>query len=205
LHRVAGLVRDAGFLQRHDSRPSNGRDAPGMSEPDFNARFERQVLPWLDDAYHLALWLLQNDQDARDAVQEACLRAFRFFAGCHAESSKRWLLEIVHNVCLDALAKRTQERKVIPLNEQSFEVPDPAPTPLAELIRKSTLEAVRLALENLPLEFRSVLVWREMEGLSYKEIAQRTGLPLGTVMSRLARARRQLRRVLTQQNAWGQL
>jgi RNA polymerase sigma factor (sigma-70 family) len=176
-----------------------------MSEPDFNARFERQMLPWLDDAYHLALWLLQNDQDARDAVQEAYLRAFRFFAGCHAESSKLWLLEIVRNVCLNALAKRAQERKVIPMNEQSFEVPDPAPLPSAELVRKSTLEAVRSALEDLPLEFRSVLWLREMDGLSYKEIAKMTGLPVGTVMSRLARARRQLSRVLTQQNAWGPL
>ena len=175
-----------------------------MSEEDPHARFERQMLPWLADAYNLAFWLLKHDQDAQDAVQEAYLRAFRFFDGCRVESPKPWLLGIVRNVCLDALAKRSRERKVIPMNEQSFEVPDPAPWPSAELVRKSTLEAVRSALEDLPVEFRSVLLLREMEGLSYKEIAALTGLPLGTVMSRLARARRQLSLALTQQKAWEQ-
>jgi RNA polymerase sigma factor (sigma-70 family) len=187
-------VQEAGDPARH----------PAMSEQDPQARFECEMLPWLDDAYNLAFWLLKHDQDARDAVQEAYLRAFRFFAGRRIESPKRWLLRIVHNVCLDVLAERSRERKVIPMNEQSVEIPDPAPWPSTELVRKGTREAVRSALEGLPVEFRSVLLLREMEGLSYKEIAAITGLPLGTVMSRLARARRQLSLVLTQEQAWGQ-
>jgi RNA polymerase sigma factor (sigma-70 family) len=158
-----------------------------MNEQEKLARFEGEMLPLMNDAYNLARWLVQNEQDARDMVQDAYVRAFRFFSGVRGETSKAWLLRIVRNVCYDHLRKR-------PIHSSDAElekIPDHS-SPETELQSKSEIAAVRLALSQLPEDFRTVLVLREMEELSYREISEITQVPIGTVMSRLARARQQL-------------
>jgi RNA polymerase sigma-70 factor (ECF subfamily) len=158
-----------------------------MNEQEKLSRFEGEMLPLMNDAYNLARWLVQNEQDARDMVQEAYLRAFRFFSGVRAETSKAWLLRIVRNVCYDHLRKRP----VYSSDAELEKIPDPS-SPETQLQVKSEIAAVRSALANLPEDFRTVLVLREMEELSYREISEITQVPIGTVMSRLARGRQQL-------------
>jgi RNA polymerase sigma-70 factor, ECF subfamily len=154
--------------------------------------FEEAVLPHLDAAYNLARWLTRNDADAQDVVQEAFLRALRFFSGFRGEDARAWLLTIVRNTCYTWL-KRTKSREVFSdFTEAMYarESDDPDPETV-QLIKAQTL-LVSEAIEKLPLEFREILVLRELEELSYKEIAEVTGIPIGTVMSRLARARKRL-------------
>ena len=164
-----------------------------MPEPSRRVRFEESVLPHLDAAYNLARWLAQNDGDAEDLVQEAFLRAFRFFDGFRGDSSssRAWLLKIVRNTFYTWRAKQAH----LPLGglddaieELECEGCDPEIIALAGADR----QLLQQALEDLPAEFREVMVLRELEGLSYKEIAMISGVPLGTVMSRLARARKRL-------------
>jgi len=159
-------------------------------------RFEQAVLPHLDAAYNLARWLTRNDQDAQDVTQEAFLRAFRFFDGYQGGNMRAWLLTIVRNTCYTWLRQnRAPEAAGAPGNTDDgwVEVPaDPAGQPEVQFIRAADRRLLREALELLPEEFREALVLRELEGFSYKEIADITDVPLGTVMSRLARARKQL-------------
>jgi RNA polymerase sigma-70 factor (ECF subfamily) len=163
-----------------------------MKEDELRSRFDQQIMPHLNDAYNLARWLVQNEQDAEDVVQEAFLRAFRFFEGFHGDSGKAWLLKIVRNVCWDRLAKRNAQGKSVALDDPSVTLADPAPPPAAAASQKNVVELVRAAIATLPDDFRTVIVLREMQGLSYKEIAEAMNVPVGTVMSRLARARQQL-------------
>jgi RNA polymerase sigma factor (sigma-70 family) len=158
-----------------------------MNEQEKLARFEGEMLPLMNDAYNLARWLVQNEQDARDMVQDAYLRAFRFFSGVRGNTSKAWLLRIVRNVCYDHLKKR----QVHSSDTELEDIPDHS-SPETKLQAKSEIAAVRSALANLPEDFRTVLVLREMEELSYREISEITQVPIGTVMSRLARGRQQL-------------
>ena len=158
-----------------------------MNEEEKLARFESEMLPLMNDAYNLARWILQNEQDARDMVQEAYLRAFKFFSGVRGETGRAWLLRIVRNVCYDHLRKRQVHSSDTELENISDDT-----SPRDSLQVKSEVTAVRTALANLPEEFRTVLVLREMEELSYREISAITQVPIGTVMSRLARARQQL-------------
>ena len=155
------------------------------------------MLPLMDDAYNLARWLVQNEEDARDMVQEAYLRAFRFFGGVRGDTSRAWLLRIVRNVCYDHLKKR----KVHPSDCDHEDWPDPKQLPEEALQTKSDIVAVRSALASLPEDFRTALVLREMEELSYREISEITQVPIGTVMSRLARGRQHLADVLKQMRA----
>jgi RNA polymerase sigma-70 factor, ECF subfamily len=171
----------------------------------LRARFESQMLPLMDEAYNLALWLMKNHQDAQDVVQEAYLRAFRYFEGYSGESGKAWLLKIVRNVCLNCFSHRKAEGNVALLDDTCLEVEDLAPLPSLVLEKKGTIELVRAAVEALPTDFRAVIVLREMDGLSYKEIAEVTGVPIGTVMSRLARARQHLSTLLAEKKELGQL
>jgi RNA polymerase sigma factor (sigma-70 family) len=164
-----------------------------MNEQEKLARFEGEMLPLMNDAYNLARWLVQNEQDARDMVQDAYVRAFRFFSGVRGETSKAWLLRIVRNVCYDHLRKRPVQSSDTELEK----IPDHS-SPETELQTKSEIAAVRLALSQLQEDFRAVLVLREMEELSYREISEITQVPIGTVMSRLARARQQLGDLLKQ-------
>src|SRR5258708_10507685 len=167
-----------------------------MNEQEKLTRFEGEMLPLMNDAYILARWLVQNEQDARDMVQDAYLRAFRFFGGVRGETSKAWLLRIVRNVCYDHLRKR----QVHSSDAELENIPDHN-SPETKLQVKSDIAAVRSALANLPEDFRTVLVLREMEDLSYREISEITQVPIGTVMSRLARGRQQLADSLKQMRA----
>ncbi len=151
--------------------------------------FEQAVLPHLDAAYNLARWLTRNDHDAEDVAQEACLRAMRFFDGFHGGPVRPWLLTIVRNTYLTWLRKsRTGETA-----ELLDDVESGGANPEELLLEQVDGAALRRALDALPSEYREVIVLRELEEMSYKEIAEVAGIPIGTVMSRLARARRMLR------------
>jgi RNA polymerase sigma factor (sigma-70 family) len=163
-----------------------------MNDEQTRARFEALMLPLMNDAYNLARWLMKNQEDAEDAVQESYLRAFRFFASFQGTNFRAWLLRIVRNTCYSALGARKLKEKEVPLEEEAGAIEDDSPLPPVSLARKATVEAVREAIAALPVEFREAVVLREIEGLSYKEISQVTEVPIGTVMSRLARARHQL-------------
>jgi len=161
------------------------------------ASFETAVLPHVDAAYNLARWLTRNDADAEDVVQEAYLRAFRFFGGFHGDDGRAWLLGIVRNTSYTWMQQNRSAQLNTPLDDELHEVRSDDLNPEAQLLQKADAEMLRQAVEELPLEFREVLVLRELEEMSYKQIAVVADLPLGTVMSRLARARKRLQQILT--------
>jgi RNA polymerase sigma factor (sigma-70 family) len=168
-------------------------DRHGMSDQDRRIRFENQMLPLMSEAYNLARWMMKNEPDARDAVQDAYLKAFRYFESFHGDSGRAWLLRIVRNVCYDAFRAKESEHNIISLDEETAaEVPDSKPGPNVLAVQNSTKLRIREAVEALPLEFKTVIILREFDGLSYKEISDIAGVPMGTVMSRLSRARHQL-------------
>ena len=158
--------------------------------------FEDAILPHLDAAYNLARWLTRNNSDADDAVQEAYLRAFRFFGSFNGGDGRAWLLAIVRNTCYTWLQHNRSPQLNVPLDDDLYEIESNELNPEAQLLQSADTEMVRQALEELPLEFREVLVLRELEEMSYKEIASVTDLRLGTVMSRLARGRKRLQQLL---------
>ena len=160
------------------------------------ASFETAVLPHLDAAYNLARWLTRNDADAEDVVQEAYLRAFRFFGGFHGEDGRAWLLEIVRNTSYTWMQRNRSPELNMPLDDEPREVEGDDLNPEELLLQKADAQTLRQAVEELPLEFREVLVLRELDEMSYKQIAAVADLPLGTVMSRLARARKRLQHIL---------
>jgi RNA polymerase sigma factor (sigma-70 family) len=168
-----------------------------LQEKDKLARFEQAVLPHLDAAYNLARWLTRNETDAEDVVQEAYLRAFRFFGGFHGVDGRSWLLTIVRNTCFTWMQQNRSPQLATEFDEEIHIVKEERPDPEAQLLQKADSESLKQALEELPLEFREVIVLRELEGLSYKEIAEVAEVPMGTVMSRLARARKRLQEILT--------
>lgn len=159
--------------------------------------FGDAILPHLDAAYNLARWLTRNEADAHDVVQESYLRAFRFFEGFHGDDGRSWLLAIVRNTSYTWMQHNRSPDRTVPLDDEIYEIESNELNPEALLLQSSDTQMVREALEELPVEFREVLVLREFEELSYKEIASITKLPLGTVMSRLARGRKRLQFVLT--------
>ncbi|WP_175941566.1 RNA polymerase sigma factor [Caballeronia sp. BCC1704] len=177
---------------------------PSRSKVDESphARFEATVMPHLDAAYNLARWLSGSPSDADDVVQEAYLRAFRFFSGFEDgdESNARgWLLAIVRNTWFTEWRRRVQLADATPYDEEiagDQALPgwsdDTGVSPETLAVRKDEVQLVHRALESLPLVFREVLVLRELEDMSYKEVAAITGVPIGTVMSRLARGRKML-------------
>ncbi len=157
-------------------------------------RFEQLVLPHIDAAFNLARWLLRGRADAEDVAQEALLRACRFFRGFHGGDARAWLLQIVRNTCYTWLEKNRPMELSMEFDEEIHLQASATPETLA--ISGDDRERLILALETLPPRFREVLVLRELEGCSYKEIAAITSLPIGTVMSSLSRARRQLHSAL---------
>ena len=178
--------------------PIRSRRRKGIGLDNRTQRFEAVVLPHLDAAYNLARWLLKDDHSARDAVQDACLRAFRFFDHLEGEEARPWLLAIVRNACYSLLGKRRQLGEQVEFDEErDSEFAEPSArargNPEAQLIRK--IESARLdeEIERLPSVYREVIVLRELEELAYEEIAQIANVPVGTVMSRLSRARALLR------------
>lgn len=153
------------------------------------ARFRAAVLPHLDAAYNLARWITGSSVDADDAVQEGFVRAQRYFDSCRGDA-RAWLLGIVRNVCFDLIKERAGAQ---PAGDGfDDEGAERAPDPERLLADKQDAGRVNRALRRLPVEYREVLVLREIEGYAYREIARITDVPMGTVMSRLARARRQL-------------
>ena len=170
-----------------------------MQKQNKLASFEDAVLPHLNAAYNLARWLTHNATDAEDVVQEAYLRAFRFFGGFHGADGRSWLLAIVRNTCYTWLQHNRSPELTLPLDDELREIESKDLNPEALLLQSSDTLMVRQALKELPVEFREVLVLRELEEMSYREIASITDLPLGTVMSRLARGRKRLQLALTNQ------
>jgi len=158
--------------------------------------FEEAVLPHLGAAYNLARWLTRNDTDAEDVVQEAYLRAFKHFRSFHGGDGRPWLLTIVRNTCYTWMQRNRSPELTIPLDDDMHEIESKDLDPEALLLQSADTKMVRQALEELPVEFREVIVLRELEGLSYKQIADVAEIPLGTVMSRLARARKRLQQIL---------
>ena len=177
-----------------------------MNDEQNRVRFESLLLPLMNDAFNLARWLMKNQEDAEDMVQESYLRAFRFFASFHEGSNCRaWFLRIVRNTCYTALGTRDMKQQQVPLDLETDEIEDTSPLPPVSLAKKATVEAVREAIAALPTDFREAVVLRDLEGLSYKEVSEVTGVPLGTVMSRLARGRHQLYLILADRKQQDQL
>jgi len=159
--------------------------------------FEQALLPHLDAAYNLARWLTRNEQDAQDAVQEAYLRALRFFPSFRGDNARAWLMKIVRNACYTWLRANRPLQDAAEFDENLLPPDSCAPNPEEALLQGDNSALVRKALEKLPRNFREVIVLREFEGMSYKEIAEITGMPAGTVMSSLSRARDRLHQTLT--------
>jgi RNA polymerase sigma-70 factor (ECF subfamily) len=164
-----------------------------FGQDDRRSRFDRTVLPHLDAAYDLARWLTRNDQDAEDVLQTAMLRALQFFDGFQGVNARAWLLTIVRNSFYSWLEQRNRGHESSdPFDEEIHSAASGGTDPELELLRRADGRLLREGFESLPLPLREVMVLRELEGLSYKEIAAIAAIPIGTVMSRLSRARRQL-------------
>jgi RNA polymerase sigma-70 factor (ECF subfamily) len=158
--------------------------------------FEEIVLPHLDAAFNYARWLTRNDADAEDVVQDACIRALRFFSSLRDADARSWLFAIVRNTWYSRVSRRPLVVDGTGPEGSPHERLDEALDPEERLMQQHAVARVRLALERLPSHFREAIVLRELEGLSYREIATVTNVPIGTVMSRLARARERLRATL---------
>jgi RNA polymerase sigma factor (sigma-70 family) len=159
-------------------------------------RFEQAVLPHLPSAYNLARWLTRDDHDAEDVVQEAYMRAFRYFDGFHGGDSRGWLLAIVRHTCYTWLQHNRGHEPMTAFDEEIHSPDDETTNPETLLLYRTNRLLLKQALEALPGEFREIVILRELEGLSYKEIAAIADLPVGTVMSRLARARKRLQQTM---------
>ena len=188
---------------------AGGRASPAPAAGDQAARFRAEILPHLDAAYNLARYLAADPAMAEDVVQDAFLRAFRGFAGWRGDAPRAWLLAIVRNCWRDRVGTEIARRQVLidhaALSEAQAaaveNIADEADTPEASLIRDDEVEGIRRVIASIPEPFREALILREMEGLPYREIAAMTDVPIGTVMSRLARARDMLARLLLPQPA----
>src|SRR5207302_2426269 len=175
-------------LKKHEEQDA-------ATEPEL-ASFEALMLPHLDAAHNLAKWLLRNEQDAQDVVQEAFLRAFKSFGGFHGSNGRAWLLAIVRNTSYTLLKKNRVADLTTPFDEEIHASGHELVSAATILERSEDAELIREAMDELPAEFREILALRHQEDLSYKEIADIAQIPPGTVMSRLARARAKLRECL---------
>lgn len=183
---VGGSIGGAPALGARDQMSDSEIDQPGKLKA-----FEEVILPHLNAAYNLARWLTRNEQDAQDVVQESYLRAFRFFDGYRGGDGKSWLLAVVRNT---SFTWRRHEKRSsnVPFDEMTHSPRNKAQNQEETLVQSSKVSALRTCIEMLPSEFREVLVMRELEEMSYKEISEVACLPVGTVMSRLSRARKRL-------------
>ena len=163
--------------------------------PPIPGSFDAIVLPHLDAAYRLAHWLTQNEHDAEDVVQEASLRALRYFLTFKGGDGRAWFLRIVRNTCWDWRGQ-SRQAPIAPFDEELHSEPQPERTPEGLLLRTDDVELIERALKDIPARFRRLLTLRELNGLSYRELAAAMGVPMGTVMSSLSRARQALRTVL---------
>src|SRR5258708_5557522 len=185
---TAKIVKFAVVPKKHEE--------PDQSPKEELMSFEAAMLPHLDAAHNLARWLLRNEQDAQDIVQEAYLRAFRSFSGFHGTNGRAWLLTIVRNTSYTLLKKNRAVDFTTPFDEEIHAAGHESASPATILEHSEDAELIKKAMDELPAEFREILVLRHQEGLSYKEIADIAQIPPGTVMSRLARARSKLKEYL---------
>lgn len=161
-----------------------------MAEVTKVVLFENTMVPHLDAAYNLARWMTRNAQDSEDVVQEAYLRAFRYFDSFTGGDGRAWMLSIVRNTCLTWY--RQKKSNSVVFDERTHTPESEQPSPEKAILQKASLRSLRDCMEALPLEYRETLVMRELEQLSYRTIADVTALPIGTVMSRLSRGRKRL-------------
>jgi RNA polymerase sigma-70 factor (ECF subfamily) len=173
------------------------RCRPGTT-PAIGESFDEVVLPHLDAAYRLARWLMRNEHDAEDVVQEASLRAFRYFRTFTGGNGRAWFLRIVRNCCRDWRGQRFQAL-TDPFDEGQHHSPRPASDPETLLLQTDDVALIERTMSNLPDRFHELLVLRELEGLSYQELADAMGIPIGSVMSGLSRARQAFRGALNDQ------
>ncbi|HUN94210.1 MAG TPA: sigma-70 family RNA polymerase sigma factor [Burkholderiaceae bacterium] len=172
-------------------------------EPLRRQRFEALALPHLDAAYNLARWLARNDHDAADVVQDAFLRAYDAFGSLRGDNARPWLLAIVRNTCFSWLERNRPGASHVVFDDALHGGTDPDADPERVALRAEDRARIDRALAGLPIAFREVIVLRELEDLSYREIAQVLDVPIGTVMSRLARARRLMAESLADDDATG--
>ena len=175
-------------VQRHEEG--------GAAQEHELASFEAMMLPCMDAAHNLARWLLRNEQDAQDVVQEAYLRAFRSFAGFRGTNGRAWLLTIVRNTAYTLLKKNRTADLTTSFDEEIHATGDESVSPVTILEHAEDAELIKNAMDGLPAEFREILILRHQENLSYNEIGDILKIPIGTVMSRLARARGKLKQYL---------
>jgi len=159
--------------------------------------FEEVVLPHLDAAFNYARWLTKSDADAEDVVQDAYVRALRFFSSLRGDDARSWLFTIVRNTWYVRFTRATGPNQPTVYDDMKHDRPDDGLDPEALVMQQQAVERVQRAVQELPTDFREMIVLRELEGLSYKQIAVVVGIPIGTVMSRLARARERLQAILT--------
>jgi RNA polymerase sigma-70 factor (ECF subfamily) len=162
--------------------------------------FEELILPHLDAAHNLARWLTRNEQDACDVVQEAYMRAFRFFDGYKGGDGKSWLLEVVRNTCFTWLRREKRHLPNVPFDEMAHGSTAREPNQEDALVSAAKLTVLRRCIETLPETFREVVIMRELEEMSYRQIADVASVPVGTVMSRLSRARKRLEECANERN-----
>src|SRR5205814_2341428 len=158
--------------------------------------FEEVVLPHLDAAFNYARWLTKSDADAEDVVQDAYVRALRFFSSLRNDDARSWLLTIVRNTWYRRFQQSRGANQTAVYDDVIHDRPDDGLDPEALVLQQQVIERVQQAVQELPADFREVIVLRELEGLSYRDIATVAGIPIGTVMSRLARARERLQAIL---------
>jgi RNA polymerase sigma factor (sigma-70 family) len=158
----------------------------------MSRQFEEVVLPHLDAAFNYARWLTKNDADAQDVVQDACVRALRFFSSLRDDDARAWLMTIVRNTWYSRFSRVGGSEPSVAFDEMKHQRSDGSLNAEALMLQRQAIDTVRRAIEELPDDFREVIVLRELEGLSYREIAAVVGIPMGTVMSRLARGRERL-------------
>jgi RNA polymerase sigma-70 factor, ECF subfamily len=190
LESTANVVKFAVF-QRHEEQ--------GAAQEHELASFEAMMLPHLDAAHNLARWLMRNEQDAQDVVQEAFLRAFKSFGGFHGSNGRSWLLTIVRNTSYTLLKKNRAADLTTTFDEEIHASDRQTVSPAMILEHAEDAELIKNAMEELPIESREILTLRHQENLSYTEIGEILKIPIGTVMSRLARARAKLREYLASQ------
>ncbi len=171
-----------------------------LTDQDKRAQFEQTILPHINAAFNLARWMIKNDQDAEDIVQESCLRAYKYFSSFHGGDSRSWLLTIVRNTCYTWLHDNQAQGLTVDLDEEMSSAEIDGDNPEQRLQIQADQQSVTQALEELPAAYRELIVLRELEGMSYKEIALIAAVPIGTVMSRLARARQRLKVCLRQRH-----